>query len=73
MTWIVKQDVGVFSAIRIRYEKCKCRPIRNKDSKNQPIGDKDKTFFLECGMLYYECALPFTIHIHDICGKFEWI
>jgi hypothetical protein len=72
MMWIVKQDVGVFSAIRIRNEKCKCRPIGTKDSKNQPTGDKEKTF-LGCGMLYFECALPFAIHIHDRIGKFEWI
>ncbi len=45
MMWIVKRDDGVFSAIRIRNEKCKYGPIGNKDSKNQPIGDKDKTFF----------------------------
>jgi hypothetical protein len=41
MMWIVKEDVGEFSAIRIRNEKCKCRPMRNKENKNQPIGDKD--------------------------------
>jgi hypothetical protein len=41
----VKQDVGVFSAIHICNEKCKCWPIRNKESKNQPIGDKDKKTF----------------------------
>jgi hypothetical protein len=40
-----KREVGEFSAIRIRNEKCICRPIGNKDSKNQPIGDKGKTFF----------------------------
>jgi hypothetical protein len=45
MMWIVKQDDSVFSAIRIRNEKCKYGPIGNKDSKNQPMGDKDKTFF----------------------------
>jgi hypothetical protein len=72
MMWIAKRDVGVFSAIRIWNEKCKCRPIGNKESKNQPIGDKDK-HFLECGMSYFECALSFTIHIHDRSGKFEWI
>jgi hypothetical protein len=42
MMWIVKRDVGVFSAIRIRNEKCKSRPIGNKESKIQPIEDKDK-------------------------------
>jgi hypothetical protein len=25
----------------------------------------------ECGMLNFECALPFTIHIHDGSGNFE--
>jgi hypothetical protein len=44
MMWIVKQDVGVFSAIRIRHEKCKSRPIGNKESKIQPIEDKDQKF-----------------------------
>jgi hypothetical protein len=42
MMWIVKEDVGVFSAICIRNEKCKCRPRGNKENKNQPIGDNDK-------------------------------
>jgi hypothetical protein len=37
---IVKQDVGVFSAIRIRNDKCKRQPIGNKESKNKPIGDR---------------------------------
>jgi hypothetical protein len=23
--------------------------------------------------VHSECALPFTIHIHDRSGKFEWI
>jgi hypothetical protein len=43
--WIEKRDVGVFSAIRIRNEKCKSRPIGNNESKNQPIEDKDKKLF----------------------------
>jgi hypothetical protein len=43
--WTVKRDVGVFSAIPIRNEKCKYQPIGNEDSKNQPIGDKEKIFF----------------------------
>jgi hypothetical protein len=43
-------DVGGFAAIHICDRKCKCRPIGNKESKNQPIGDKDKRL-LECGML----------------------
>ncbi len=45
MMWIVKRDVGVFSAIRIRNEKHKCRPIGNKENKNQQIGDKIKKLF----------------------------
>ncbi len=70
--WIVKEYVSVFSAIRIHNEKCKCRPIGNEENKNQPIGDKDKNFE-ECGLLYFECELPFTIHIHDRSGNFEWL
>jgi hypothetical protein len=42
MMWIVKEDVGAFSAIRIRNEKCQCRLIENKENENQPIGDEDK-------------------------------
>jgi hypothetical protein len=72
MMWIVKEDVGVFSAIHIHNERCKCRPIGNKENKNQPIGDKDKNC-LEFGLLYFECVLPFTIHIHDRSGNFEWL
>ncbi len=45
MMWIVMWDVGVFSAIRIRQEKCECQPIGNQESKNQPIGDKEKKLF----------------------------
>ncbi len=45
MMWIVKGDIGVFSANRILNEKCKCRPIGNKENKIQPIGDKDKKLF----------------------------
>jgi hypothetical protein len=45
MMWIVRRDFGVFSAIRIQNEKYKYPPMGNKDSKNQPIGDEDKTFF----------------------------
>ncbi len=70
--WIVKRDVAVFSAIHIRNEKYKSRPIGNKESKNQLIEDKDKNC-LECGMFYFEHALPFTIHIHDGSGNFEWL
>jgi hypothetical protein len=58
MMWIVKEDVCVFSAIPIHNEK------GNKENKNQPIGDKDKNC-LECVLIYFECVLPFTIHIHD--------
>jgi hypothetical protein len=52
MMWIVKRDVSVFSAIRIWNEKCKYRPIGNKDSKNQPIGDKDETFFMMWNVIF---------------------
>jgi hypothetical protein len=72
--------LGVFSAIRIHNGKCKSRPIGNKESKNQPIEDKDKNSLedndknsLECGMLYFQRALPYTIHIHDGSGNFEWL
>jgi hypothetical protein len=44
----------------LAYEKCKSRPIGNK-SKTQPRGDEDKKKFVECGMLYFECAVPFAI------------
>ncbi len=27
----------------------------------------------ECGMLNFECAQQFAIHIHDRNGKFEWV
>jgi hypothetical protein len=50
--WIVKEDVGVFSAIRIRHENCKCQPIGNKENKNQPIGDKDKKLFRMCVVIF---------------------
>ncbi len=70
--WIVKRDVGAFFAIPIRNEKFKSRPIGNKESKNQPVEDKDENC-LECGMLYFEQALPFTIHIHDGSGNFKWL
>jgi hypothetical protein len=55
MMWIVKQDVGVFSAIRIQNEKCKYRPIGTKDSKNQPTGDKEKTFFRMWNVVFRMC------------------
>jgi hypothetical protein len=39
MIWTVKRDVSLFSAIRIPNEKCKFRPIGNKESKSiQDIG-----------------------------------
>jgi hypothetical protein len=44
MMWIVKRDVGVFSAIRMHNEKCKSQSIGNKESKNPLIEDKDKNF-----------------------------
>ncbi len=47
-------DVYVFAFIRIRKNNCECPPIRNKESKKQPIGNEDNTF-LECGMLSLEC------------------
>jgi hypothetical protein len=45
MMWIVRRDVGVFSAIRIQNEKCKSRPIGNKENKIQPIEYKDEKLF----------------------------
>ncbi len=69
MMWIVKRDVRLLSAIRIRNVKCKCRPIENKENKYQPIGDKGKKNCLECGVLYFERILPFTIHIHDVANS----
>jgi hypothetical protein len=72
MMWIVKEDVGVFSAIRIRNEKYKCRPKGTKENKNQPIGDKDKKLF-RMWIVIFECVLLFTIHIHDRSGNFEWL
>jgi hypothetical protein len=59
--WIVKRDVGIFSAICIRNENVHGRPIGNKETKNQPTGDKDKR------------VLPFIIYIHDRSGKFKWL
>jgi hypothetical protein len=29
--------------------------------------------YMTCGMVNLECAEPFTIHINDRSGKFEWI
>jgi hypothetical protein len=52
MMWIAKQDAGVFSAIRICNEKCKCRPIGNKESKNQSIGVKDKKLFRMWNLIF---------------------
>jgi hypothetical protein len=34
MMWIVMLYVGVFFAIHIRKEKCKCQPIGNQESEN---------------------------------------
>jgi hypothetical protein len=48
MMWIVKREVGevgVFSVIRIRNEKCISRSIGNNESKNPPIENKDKKIF----------------------------
>jgi hypothetical protein len=50
--WIVKRDVCVFSAIRIRNEKRKSRPIGNKQSKIQPIEDKDKKLFRMLNVIF---------------------
>jgi hypothetical protein len=60
--WIVKEDVGVFSAIRIRNEKCECRPIGNKENKNQPIGDKDKKLFRMWVVLFRMCIAIYNPH-----------
>jgi hypothetical protein len=70
--WIVKQDVGVFSAIRIRNEKCKSRPIGNKESKIQPIKDKDKKLFRMWNVIF-RMYIAITIHIHDGNDNFEWL
>jgi hypothetical protein len=55
MMWIVMGNVGVFSAIRIRKEKCKCQPIGNQESKNQPIGDKENKLF-RMWNVNFECS-----------------
>jgi hypothetical protein len=36
-------------------EKCKCWPIRNKESKNQPIGDKDSKLFRMWNVKFWIC------------------
>jgi hypothetical protein len=54
--WIVKRNVGVFSAIRIQNEKCKCRPIRKKESKNQSMGDRDKKLFRMWNVVLSMCS-----------------
>jgi hypothetical protein len=70
--WIVKQNVGVFSAIRIGNEKCKCRLIGKKDNKNQPKGDKKKTFFRMWNVVLRMCIAIYYPH-HDRSGIFEWL
>jgi hypothetical protein len=71
MMWIVKEDVGEFSAIHIRNEKCKCRPKGNKENKNQPIGDKEKNC-LECGFnisnVYCHLLSTFMIEVAILNG-----
>jgi hypothetical protein len=64
--------LGVFSTIRIRNEKRKCRPIGNKESKNQQIEYKYKKLFI---MWNIKFCMYFAIfyHIHGTSGKFEWI
>ncbi len=48
-------------------------PTKTKqENKNQPIGDKDKKL-IRMWEVYFECVLPFTIHIHDRSGNFEWL
>jgi hypothetical protein len=60
--WIVKQDVGVFSAIRLRNEKFKCRPTGNKENKIQPIGDKDKKKFRMWDIIFQMCIAIYYPH-----------
>ncbi len=60
--WIVKEDVGVFSALRIRNEKCKCRPIGNKENKNLPMGDKDKKLFRMGSVIFQMCIANYYPH-----------
>ncbi len=60
--WIVKQDVGVFSAIRIRNEKRKSRPIGIKESKNQPIEDKDKKLLRMWNVIFRMCIAIYYPH-----------
>ncbi len=55
MMWIVKRDVGVFSAIRIRNEKCISRPIGIKENKNQPIENKDKKLIRMWNVIFQTC------------------
>ncbi len=60
--WIVKRDVGVFSAIRIRNEKFKSRPIGNKKSKNQPIEDENKKLFRMWNVIFRTCIAIYYPH-----------
>jgi hypothetical protein len=62
MMWIVKEDVGVFSAIRICNEKCKCQPIGTKENKNQPIGDKEKKLFRMWVVIFRMCIAIYYPH-----------
>ncbi len=62
MMWIVKRDVGVFSAICICDEKCISRPIGNKESKNQPIEDKDNKLFRMWNVIFRTCLAIYNPH-----------
>jgi hypothetical protein len=59
---VVKRDVDIFSAFRIRNEKCICSPIGNKESKNQPIGDKDKKRFRMWNVIFRMCSAIYYPH-----------
>jgi hypothetical protein len=45
MIWIVCQMLTDLLLSVFLVEKCKCRPTGNKESKNQPIDDKNKKNF----------------------------
>ncbi len=60
--WIVKRDVGVFSAFRIRNEKRKCRPIGNKGNKNQQIGDTNENLFRMRDVVIQMCIAIYYPH-----------
>ncbi len=62
MMWIAMCDAGVFSAICIYSEKCKCRPIGNKERKNQWLGDKDKKLFRMWNVKFWMCFAIYYTH-----------